>query len=541
VVSQFKKGDDVRALATSNLTEVGKELPRYSKDQIGTIDTVGIHSLTVCWNYGQTWHTNPAKITKIVADTKEPNRTSMLGSQSTQMDDLGIAQPVPDARDTCEVSTAQTAAQVKSTEPQRPTEAYNARCNMTMTNAHIDRSMGSSPAGGDSQNPRACTTIQGPGGNDLEVIAFYWPGKEAPCDVVCRAGFLANFYDVSPAQITVTAITQLGKVVKHLFPNAESAFQALKFWDRADEFTGLSGDESFRKKSSLRGTEDRSYGGFGSNWAGMWHVLKGKFSPGSDMAKRLLMTGDMYLLEHNSKRDRDKLWSDNQDGEGQNWLGLQLMLLRDELRGGSSTWSTRIQNYGIDLSVGPSWKKGNDQWQAIVMQAATAVNALFSAQQQQIFDDWRKTIPPVLERVSCILNHAAIGSDGTITISKSNWDSEDNAAINQLIAEYEQLMGAARLCNTATGQPGLGQFKKLPVFGRVAKYQYEKRVNDLRSSRRENSTIAEYLHSLKDYHQSFQGDVFRCTDDAHISQDQLKQLYRIDFAVAFPLGYSPLH
>lgn len=79
-------------------------------------------------------------------------------------------------------------------------------------------------------------------------------------------------------------------------------------------------------------------------------------------ASKLLETRDAFLLEHNSKSGRDKacvhcmawhgilgkwtgddpveraanlrqIWSDNLDGSGKNWLGLQLMLLRDQLRG----------------------------------------------------------------------------------------------------------------------------------------------------------------------------------------------------------------
>ena len=109
----------------------------------------------------------------------------------------------------------------------------------------------------------------------------------------------------------------------------------------------------------------------------MWAVLKAKFSPRTRMAERLLMTGDAYLLEHNSTSGRDFLWSDNQDGEGQNWLGLQLMLLRDELRrsaGKSMDWTGYIQDdCKIDLPTGPSRDEGNARWQATVRQSTTAI------------------------------------------------------------------------------------------------------------------------------------------------------------------------
>lgn len=116
------------------------------------------------------------------------------------------------------------------------------------------------------------------------------------------------------------------------FENAEAAFQALKFKDNAHEFEKLDGAAAFKLKRSLAGREDWTYGGFGNNWLGMWHVLHKKFEPGSDLALKLLKTGDAFLLEHNEKHGRDKVWSDNLDGSGQNWLGLQLMLIRDELQ-----------------------------------------------------------------------------------------------------------------------------------------------------------------------------------------------------------------
>merc|ERR1719160_1458437 len=120
------------------------------------------------------------------------------------------------------------------------------------------------------------------------------------------------------------------------FSNAEAAFQALKFWRiRLDAFRAAGGAEAFRLRKELRGhaKEDRSYGGYGSNWAGMMAVLSAKFKEGSLMAEALKATGDAFLLEHNSVQGRDGVWSDNNDGTGQNWLGLQLMLVRDRLTG----------------------------------------------------------------------------------------------------------------------------------------------------------------------------------------------------------------
>ena len=48
-------------------------------------------------------------------------------------------------------------------------------------------------------------------------------------------------------------------------------------------------------------------------------------APGAGFAHSQLL--DAFLLEHNERKGRDDTWSDDADGEGQNWLGLLLMLL----------------------------------------------------------------------------------------------------------------------------------------------------------------------------------------------------------------------
>lgn len=58
------------------------------------------------------------------------------------------------------------------------------------------------------------------------------------------------------------------------------------------------------------------------------------------------------------------VWSDNCDGNGSNWLGLQLMLWRDELRGGGGegSWTAFIQS-AVDLQTGAP---RSDAWQRAV-------------------------------------------------------------------------------------------------------------------------------------------------------------------------------
>ena len=167
-------------------------------------------------------------------------------------------------------------------------------------------------------------------GQQVGVIAFYYPDREEPWDLTCQASFLGNFYPLKEV-LNMEAYGQ-----QRQFQNAEAAFQALKFWrsPRADEFEHATGDEAFRLKQQLKGQEDWTYGDRGTNWNGMWDVLQAKFS-NPTMRDALVATGDAFLLEHNSCQGRDTVWSDNEDGTGSNWLGLQLMLLRQVLAGDS--------------------------------------------------------------------------------------------------------------------------------------------------------------------------------------------------------------
>lgn len=203
---------------------------------------------------------------------------------------------------------------------------------------------------------------------NVGVIAFYYPDRAEDWDRLCQAEFLGNFYPLTE-ELCLEAPLRPGET--HCFGNAEAAYQALKFWPRAEEFRHLSGSQAFEKKRSLEGEgqADWTYGGFGSNMAGMFQVLRAKFAPGTAMHARLQQTGDAYLLEHNSKCGRDRFWSDNKDGHGLNWLGLQLMLLREESRQ-TKPWTTWIHQR-VDVETGDV---KDEVWQSTVRVAAKCLN-----------------------------------------------------------------------------------------------------------------------------------------------------------------------
>merc|ERR1712048_318593 len=165
--------------------------------------------------------------------------------------------------------------------------------------------------------------------------------------------------------------------------NGEAAFQALKFWQIAEEFTDLSGEMAFEKQQSLRGQEDFFYGGFGDDWKAMLAVLSVKFKAQTACAVTLLQTGDAFILEHDPITGRDKIWSDNGDGEGTNWLGLQIMLTRDRLSG-KREWTDYIASL-IDTASGKAVDPAMElRWQETVRQARGALLSEVQSQGQRM-------------------------------------------------------------------------------------------------------------------------------------------------------------
>jgi len=230
------------------------------------------------------------------------------------------------------------------------------------------------------------------------VIAFSRGEREELWDKRCAASFLGNHHDVGPLGIRITVKSAswwdccacLHEVQS--FRNAEAAFHALKFWrsGRAFEFENLSGSEAADRSEQISQLQDRTLAGFPSVFAAMMHILRAKFARGSPYAAGLLKTGDDFLLYHEPLKGDDPVWSDDFDGVGSNWLGMQLMLIRDELRkepgdlvGGEWTallrapgdpdWASFIESCVETRSGVPLTSKGARTWQATVMGAALAV------------------------------------------------------------------------------------------------------------------------------------------------------------------------
>jgi len=204
---------------------------------------------------------------------------------------------------------------------------------------------------------------------EADVVAFSFPGFEEPVDELCSASFFANGYNVGSGGLQLKA-----KDVTKQFRNAEAAFQALLFWKEADEFANLCGEGALQLRHERRGHEDWDYAGYESKWKGMMAVLQAKFKSGSTLEKALEKTGEAFLLNHSGRHGEDPVWSDNYDGEGTNWLGLQLMLLRDR-RTGWKKWTKFIES-SIDVQTGDCIQSQDmkpNAWQDAVRSARAAI------------------------------------------------------------------------------------------------------------------------------------------------------------------------
>lgn len=222
----------------------------------------------------------------------------------------------------------------------------------------------------------------------LGIVAFSKGERIEPCDRRCSASFLGNYYDLGPNGLPVLVnclawwdCFSCCQEVQY-FRNAEAAFQSLKYWrcGRASEFENLTGSQAVEKSEQLIKSHDRQVAGFNNMFAAMMHVLRGKFSVGSPFATALLKTDEDYLIHHVTNED-DPVWSDDSYGFGTNWLGMQLMLIRDSLRRSRyedetlevPEWTAFIETC-IDTQTGlPISTEGFKLWQTSVLSAAEAV------------------------------------------------------------------------------------------------------------------------------------------------------------------------
>lgn len=135
-----------------------------------------------------------------------------------------------------------------------------------------------------------------------------------------------------------------GKRVPIVFPSGEHAYQALK----ADDILEFQHIVNAPDPGAAKHLGQRCH--LRPRWEEVKYdvmaaVVRSKFSPGSELAGRLLETGDALLMEGTFWHD--KVWGvDLQHAQwpGRNWLGTLLMARRAELRAMNSLHPTERWN-----------------------------------------------------------------------------------------------------------------------------------------------------------------------------------------------------
>lgn len=126
--------------------------------------------------------------------------------------------------------------------------------------------------------------------------------------------FLSNFY-------WFTTRTGERTTVEHIY-------QACKCADPAESYYVLTAKTpGFAKRLGRRARLVADWDNM--RVPSMLSILRSKFRPGTKEASKLAETGDAELIEGNN-------WGDTfwgvYNGQGENWLGVLLMLVREELR-----------------------------------------------------------------------------------------------------------------------------------------------------------------------------------------------------------------
>lgn len=131
-----------------------------------------------------------------------------------------------------------------------------------------------------------------------------------------------------------------------IFPSVEHAYQAAKCARLEDRETIRRAPSPAEAKRYGRKVQIRP-GWDTMKLQVMEELLRQKFRPGSDLAKKLVATGNAELVEINTWGDT--FWGVYND-TGQNWLGRLLMKIREELRTVQKPERPRLYTVNINLA-----------------------------------------------------------------------------------------------------------------------------------------------------------------------------------------------
>jgi len=199
-------------------------------------------------------------------------------------------------------------------------------------------------------------------------LAFYF-ALDADNEKIKKFGWDMFFGGFGFSNLAYAPIFIIVGGEKLTFQNTEAGFQYLKYLylDKDKEiykrFAKCNGQEAWDVRCDLMNNRpdlipDFTYYGYG-RWGAMLELLRCKFTQNEHLRFELLATGDAFLMEHNTKTGKDLYFSNNHVGDGLNWLGYQLMIVRAELNG--NTFFPKWLSTHINMTTGESLAKDDEK------------------------------------------------------------------------------------------------------------------------------------------------------------------------------------
>lgn len=205
------------------------------------------------------------------------------------------------------------------------------------------------------------------------VIAFSSNGKTTEWDRYCETPFLSNIYEsefyVNPNFVCPT--------IKGMFLTVEGAYQASKLncYNFVNQYRNANVIQIQYLKHAHQWLIDPTLKNDDIKWLTMLLIIRSKFSR-TELYVKLLETHDWFIINHSRLSKMSSIWSDNNNGDGYNWLGLILMFVREEIREKlklePTKWKTIIEN-NVDLKTGVF----TEVWSNYVKSVAVNVNTFF--------------------------------------------------------------------------------------------------------------------------------------------------------------------
>lgn len=145
-----------------------------------------------------------------------------------------------------------------------------------------------------------------------------------------KFGSFSNFYPVQMSSKVISPDLENITVT-----TSEHLFQAAKFLDGNPNYAKSILQAATPGKTAQMG-RNRNVPGFAVGWDQksfyvMLNIVREKAKVCPEFKEELLSTGDKFLIE-NTTPSNDRIWGCGKDGWGKNWLGLVLMIVRDELK-----------------------------------------------------------------------------------------------------------------------------------------------------------------------------------------------------------------